>query len=232
MAIKHLLRKLLGAGQRGSGTPDSYYGDAACCYDARREPGPKWAFEQDSLQAYLQDIAAEVASVLDAPVGTGRFLESYLNTPSVAAIHGFDLSADMLRLARSRTPDQRVQLYRHDVVRHPLPLMADLVVSFRFLNLLAPAEARLALTHLLAASRKYAVISCRLVGPHHRGEIYIENKIHLHADSDWQASIGRLGFVVADQRTFADERPGQYHSVLLRRRTHLDGVPAQAGSPP
>lgn len=217
MELKHYFHKLFGNGSPSSQTADTYHGAAARSYDAIRESSPKWAFEQDSLHGYLQDIAPEIASVLDAPVGTGRFLESYLSMPSLTTIHGFDLSQDMLQIARARANTPRIRLIQHDVVRHPLPVTGDLVVSFRFLNLLAPIDAAQALAHLLGAANKYAVISCRLVGPQYRGETYVENKIHLHAESDWQILISRHGFVVAEQRTFIDERPGTYHIILLRR---------------
>lgn len=75
-----------------------YYGDVATGYDARRSSKPGWAAEQQAVSAFMG-----VGPVLDAPVGTGRFIESY----GSREVYGLDLSADMLAIAAAKHPKLR-----------------------------------------------------------------------------------------------------------------------------
>lgn len=54
-----------------------FVGDIAAGYDAKREESPKWQIEQRIIEEMLSDLPAGTV-VLDCPVGTGRFLDTYI----------------------------------------------------------------------------------------------------------------------------------------------------------
>ena len=72
---------------------DKYYGPIASGYDAKRDKDEKWIVEQKIITEMLSDLPAG-STVLDCPVGTGRFLEFYLSKGF--KFIGVDLSGDML----------------------------------------------------------------------------------------------------------------------------------------
>jgi ubiquinone/menaquinone biosynthesis C-methylase UbiE len=72
---------------------NKYYGPIASGYDAKREKDEKWVVEQRIITDMLSDLPPETI-VLDCPVGTGRFLEFYLEKGF--KFIGMDLSGDML----------------------------------------------------------------------------------------------------------------------------------------
>ena len=75
------------------GGAGKYHGDIAEGYDAKREQSPKWICEQKIITEMLSELPAG-SSVLDCPVGTGRFLDFY--TEKGLNFIGADLSGDML----------------------------------------------------------------------------------------------------------------------------------------
>lgn len=58
--------------------PPAYDGARARDYEARRMTQPEWVAEQRNLDAWLDLYARPGARLLDVPVGTGRFLPSYV----------------------------------------------------------------------------------------------------------------------------------------------------------
>ena len=73
----------------------AYFGDVATRYDALRA-GSKWQAEQETIRELLGRLRETLGdyTLLDIPVGTGRFLEFYREF-GVAAT-GLDVSGDML----------------------------------------------------------------------------------------------------------------------------------------
>ena len=72
---------------------DKYHGPVAEGYDAKRVNDPKWVIEQKIITDMLSDLPAG-STILDCPVGTGRFLEFYVSKGF--QFIGADLSGDML----------------------------------------------------------------------------------------------------------------------------------------
>lgn len=70
-----------------------YHGDIATGYDAKRENSPKHIVEQAVIENMLSDLPAG-STILDCPVGTGRFLDFYKSKGFQFV--GADLSGDML----------------------------------------------------------------------------------------------------------------------------------------
>ncbi len=77
----------------------AYTGTAARGYDARRAPTTKWLGE-DSAVGELLRVVPPGATVLDMPVGTGRFLKLYHKRGM--KVVGRDISSDMLKAAREK----------------------------------------------------------------------------------------------------------------------------------
>lgn len=81
---------------------EKYHGEVASGYDAKREDSDKWKNEQAIMERWLGELRPE--SVVDVPVGTGRFLPLYRDL-GVKNVLGIDLSEDMLREASQKASD-------------------------------------------------------------------------------------------------------------------------------
>lgn len=104
---------------------EKYSGKVAAEYLARRVGSEKWRFEQDSVLGFLRQM--QPLSILDVPIGTGRFVADY-----PAAWTGMDSSADMLDQA-----DASVQKIVCDVLSEESPefdCSFDMALCIRFLN--------------------------------------------------------------------------------------------------
>lgn len=104
---------------------EKYSDKVAAEYLARRVGSEKWRFEQDSVLGFLRQMRP--LSVLDVPMGTGRFVADY-----PAAWTGMDSSADMLDQA-----DASVQKSVCDVMSEEFPEFDrsfDMALCIRFLN--------------------------------------------------------------------------------------------------
>lgn len=138
---------------------DRYHDEKAGHYDAAREGGPSWTWEDEVVAAHLARVPAGMR-VLDVPFGTGRFVPHYVR----AGCHvvGVEVSADMLEGARrAHGPDlEGFDLRLGDATALPLPDNdVDLAVCFRFLPgiVTAPQAAR-ALCELSRVTRGEALI--------------------------------------------------------------------------
>lgn len=97
--------------QAASGLPThgaaKYVGAVAVGYDAKRTADPKWTVEQAIIEGILAELPT-AATVLDCPVGTGRFLQAYIGNK--LQFIGMDISADMLmQSALKILPEAKVQ---------------------------------------------------------------------------------------------------------------------------
>ena len=92
--------------QNGAG---KYHGPIAEGYDAKRESDPKWVCEQRVIEGMLADLPAG-STILDIPVGTGRFLPFY--QAKGFQFVGADISGDMLvQSALKVMPQNQVEMW-------------------------------------------------------------------------------------------------------------------------
>ncbi len=121
----------------------AYQGDIAARYDADRMVEPLWAEEQEFVRAWIRRFPPQ-ATILDTPVGTGRFLP--LLTAQGLRVKGMDISADMIAEARRQYAGlgPSVELSVGDAEQLALPDQSvDGVISWRFFHLIpAPVLAR------------------------------------------------------------------------------------------
>ena len=186
-----------------------YSGAKATGYEAHRRQHPKWKWERSIMVRILDRLRGEVESVIDAPVGTGRFLNLYR-----VPVTGLDYSKDMLSQAREKVT--KATLLRHNMVNRDLSISADLVVCFRFLNLLDTKTARRVLGRLLSAACKYAVFTVRTVEDDYAHRMSV-GRVFLHRKSAIEKTIEQCGFEIVRRHLFKDAVPGNYDIVLCKR---------------
>lgn len=128
-------------------TRETYDGEKAENYERRRSGSLTWRREQEIVESFLALAnPSPGSSVLDVPVGTGRFNDLY-QTFRLRTI-GIDISADMLAQARSRLTD-RALLCLGDATRLPLASECiDIAICVRLLHLLDPGDARSTIAEL------------------------------------------------------------------------------------
>lgn len=112
---------------------DHYYGQTAKDYEAKRQ-GITWELEDQFLIAGLDG----VKSVLDCPVGTGRFLPFYQER-NIKCV-GVDISQDMLNQASKKGCGKLVKRSIFDL-KHK----AEMGVCFRMFQWLTLDECKLAI---------------------------------------------------------------------------------------
>lgn len=119
-----------------------YVGSGAARYETARV-GAKWTAEEATFDAMYSRVRPR--SVLDCPVGTGRFIDRYVRD-NIEAV-GLDLSDDMLAQATIKVPPgSRVRLVKADIFAEAdaakIGKDYDLIVCVRFIYALAKKQLR------------------------------------------------------------------------------------------
>lgn len=151
-----------------------YQGHEAVGYEDRRTTDAKWAAEDRALVELLDLACPHPASVLDVPVGTGRFLPHYLDRGHTVV--GVDISTDMLEVARAKVPEAlqngaSVDGASVDLATGDVTSLAygddsfDLAVCVRLLNLVDVDVVARAVSELARVSRGHVLIGLRTYDP-------------------------------------------------------------------
>lgn len=136
-----------------------YEGESAEHYDDLRAHDPKWQREQEAVRRYLHAVAVADSTVLDVPVGTGRFLPLYLELG--CSVLGIDASEDMLNEARQVATGDQV-LAQGDITHLDLDHSSvDVAVCVRLLNLVDLGMVQSALEELARVTRSHLIIGIR-----------------------------------------------------------------------
>jgi SAM-dependent methyltransferase len=140
----------------------AYTGATATGYEARRISSPKWLSEQSAVRELLRVLPAD-STVLDMPVGTGRFLELYQERG--LKVSGRDISPDMLMAARHKLNELGAldcSLEIADIRSMPdADDQYDCALSIRFLNWVDSRGLEDALRELRRVSRRYLIVGIR-----------------------------------------------------------------------
>jgi ubiquinone/menaquinone biosynthesis C-methylase UbiE len=142
-----------------------YRGSRARNYDNERVKLAKWASEQRIVGSFLASLP-QGSSVLDVPVGTGRFAAEYKSNGLRAT--GMDVSPDMLAEAGAKAAAQGLDmtLVEGDIRKVPSADNGfDTVVCICFLNWVDEAGARAALRELARVARSNLIVSVRFFAP-------------------------------------------------------------------
>lgn len=131
-----------------------YWGEVVEQYDDIRRPKERWRFDMTGLPVLLEGMK----SVLDCPVGTGRFLPIYQKLGIEP--QGVDVSADMVAKATANGfPNCQVG----DAVALPLEDQSvDVVVCTRLMIHLQPEDAYPAIQEFKRVARRRVIIDARL----------------------------------------------------------------------
>ena len=190
-------------------TADRYYGTKSREYEKTRKKQLKWRFEKAIMLKVLKRLGDKVENVIDAPVGTGILLDLYK-----APVRGYDISQDMLDLAKAKGTDATLKQW--DIINKPIYAKADLVVCIRFLNLVDWKDATKALINLLAASKKYILFTMRTVPHGFKGKMNV-GRVYLHKDTDLKRLLADKGFEIVERFRHHDAVPGNYDLILCKR---------------
>jgi ubiquinone/menaquinone biosynthesis C-methylase UbiE len=137
-------------------TADRYRGAAARDYDATRRHQAKWKREAECLRMALKGASG---TVLDIPIGTGRFIPIYRELGFNQVI-GMDVSEDMLLEARKRGG---AMLQVGNILDIPMVSgLVDWAVCVRLLNLISEDEMKRAVSEVCRVARAGVVLSIRL----------------------------------------------------------------------
>jgi SAM-dependent methyltransferase len=131
-------------------------------YDARRQ-SVRWAAEAEAFELFYARVNPR--KVLDLPVGTGRFFDTYAKHG--ASVVGVDISNNMLAEAAKRIPvGADIRLERADVLDlQPTATLGrgyDLIVCMRFVYWLRPNELAIMLEKFHATGAPFLVASTKV----------------------------------------------------------------------
>jgi ubiquinone/menaquinone biosynthesis C-methylase UbiE len=142
-----------------------YRGATATDYEQRRVGEPSWAREQAIVSSMLEVFPRD-ATLIDVPVGTGRFFEFYQARGLRPT--GVDVSADMLTQAQQKAIEVglAVTLEAGDIRRLRFPNGAfDGAVCIRLFNLIALPDVVLGIRELARVSRRHVILGVRCFLP-------------------------------------------------------------------
>jgi ubiquinone/menaquinone biosynthesis C-methylase UbiE len=144
---------------------DRYTGSAAEEYDARRGTVAKWQLEQD-IMAHVLGRFSRGTTVLDVPVGTGRFLKLYREYGLRAT--GYDVSVDMLEQCEKKAKEHK---YDMSLVRGSIFDLGlsdgcfEVLVCIRFLNWIGFEDLMRVVAELSRVTRGYMILGLRHMVP-------------------------------------------------------------------
>lgn len=139
---------------------DRYYQERARQYEADRERQPSWSAEYSALQGLASGLGRGL-SVLDVPIGTGRFIPIYQE--SDWKVCGLDISEDMLAVARTKGEGllgERLELRRGSAKSLPFAdQIFDVVVCFRFLQAIVSfRDAQVILAEFTRVTKSFLIL--------------------------------------------------------------------------
>lgn len=181
-----------------------YTGNDAKKYNARRSFNSKWKFEEKILSDYLNKLD-DSNTILDAPVGTGRFFHLY----DRFNVMGLDYSEAMLEEANQiKTPN--VTLKKHDLIENLVDINYDILICYRFFNLMPEHDVINSLKNILPIINIGGLITIRDIDDLYNGPTFLENKIYLQNSTRIQKCINDLGFLLENIHVYNDKRAGRY----------------------
>lgn len=210
-----------------------YAGRLAQSYETHRE-GVRWRGEQKAFKRlYAQ---ANPASVIDSPVGTGRWLPHYRRHR--ASVLGLDLSDHMLAEARKKvTPGADVRLEKGDILDpefvRSIKGEHDLIVCTRFAHWLSHRELGTLVDNFIATGARFVLIGAK-TNPsikrrqdwrdllrwselRRRGRSLLHRNVinHVHDEAQLAALFTRRNWSLVDKVQILRGRGSDYHFFLF-----------------
>lgn len=187
-----------------------YRGKKADTYDEIRTKQARWDFEDNVVGKWLGELRPN--SVLDCPVGTGRFIKIY-RAIKPEFVTGVDISERMITLARRKArgyPGELLLVQGDATAIETKAKWYDVSICVRFLDLIDEEAMRAVVTEMARVSRKNIICTIRL------GDKYVpKSNTAEHDQVAFNRLISRLGWKCEDSARF---REGSWHVLLLRRK--------------
>jgi ubiquinone/menaquinone biosynthesis C-methylase UbiE len=134
-----------------------YRGDIAKGYDERRASQIKWKREHEIISDWLKRYEYGT-TILDCPVGTGRFVHLYEKFGLCAM--GIDISEDMLSQAMSKDGADRMQ-FRLGSIFDIGQVYPNVTLAIRIMNLIELKDMQRALIELQRVTQKDIIFNLR-----------------------------------------------------------------------
>ena len=203
-----------------------YHGDMAETYDDLREGTKQWLSEQQIVEGFLSTFGSEGATVLDVPVGTGRFFGAYAASEFV--VTGVDISSSMLAKARVKAEEGSLAVELHEGTIESLDYLDgsfDLVICIRLMDWVPPDVLETALGELARVARRAIIVSIPTYTPfleltsrfpsgllrlfrQWKLRLYLartRNDTVVHSRANVYSVLDRLGLEVSDRVCVDDE---------------------------
>lgn len=190
-------------------TARKYHGRKAETYEAVRTKQRRWTLENWIVRRMLKRVRPE--SVLDVPVGTGRYLPLY-NVLGVKRVIGVDVSSEMLVQAKHKAKfggRTLVVLKQKDIREFELDSV-DVSVCVRFLDLIDEKAMRQVMMKLMKTSRRAIICTIRL------GNSYVaKSNTATHDAWKFRMLLKKHGWRVAKEEQIFTQG---WYVLLLKRR--------------
>ena len=197
-------------------TDNNYFGKDSETYEQKRNTNKKWNFENTCLKSTLQNYCNEINTIIDAPIGTGRFIDLYQEVTEKADVIGIDSSNDMLNIAQKKIKTNKIKLLNVDLRNISNEIQGDLVVCYRLFNLICRESFLQIFENILKISKKYVIFSIRIFETEHIEEIKIEDKIYIRNMSDVESTLIKNNFTILKEYSFKDSKPGVYKILFCK----------------
>ncbi len=189
---------------------DKYKGKTAQEYERKRVNTKKWKNEQRAVECFLSEYSPK--TVLDVPVGTGRFIPQYIS--GGIQFHGIDTSEAMLSLAIDKARGTTVPhiLEKGDILNLDVEDNAyECIVCVRFLNWMGCDQVKTILTEFERISQKYIMLDIRLSDKCK----FTGKGIHPHSSEEFYGLLEVLNLQVLESKAVDTARSGSVKHVFL-----------------
>ncbi len=205
-----------------------YTGGIATSYEALRTGSTDWPKEQAVVERFLRTLPAG-SSIIDVPVGTGRFLPFYKTFGLKPT--GLDISLDMLDSAKEKAGALAldIDLAKADI-RHLqfADRSVDTVLCVRFVNWIDFVGFEAVMAELARVARSNIIVSVR-VWPTPKslgkrlGQAWTafrrrNAELHFHNTEATEALFKRVGFAIADSENVRPRKDQTDFVFYLLRR--------------
>jgi ubiquinone/menaquinone biosynthesis C-methylase UbiE len=188
-------------------TAKKYAGQMAANYEQKRSKQLRWKHENKAVQDILTRYHSKIKTILDAPVGTGRFLK-VCNEFGFTVV-GYDSSAEMLALAKRKRLAGK--LLEADIRKLPDKSRSfDACLCVRLLDLIPEDAMQEVLTELCRVTKRYLILTIRL------GDEYVAKvNTATHDARRFTALHQKLGFIVVEDVQIFKQG---WHVLCLERK--------------
>jgi ubiquinone/menaquinone biosynthesis C-methylase UbiE len=211
-----------------------YIGKRAENYDRDRESSAEWQREQKVVDQMLIDAGlGPDHTVLDIPVGTGRFLDFYRKAGCRTV--GIDVSPDMLKYAAERAAqaDAEAEFREGDITRIDMAdASAHTVVCVRIMNLVEFPVFRNAMAEAARVSSAYVIAGVQIRIPTSIREVgwkaALRNRLNRSRSRDERTTtphperavlrtFDKCGLSIVRRELIVKSKQTPYYMYLLRK---------------